>query len=228
MSHTFRSLLAGALLVCVSVKSAAAEVVYDNIVNDLNFDLNIGTQEAGDEVFLDGTARWLSEFTFEYWGTNTLSPTEFVGDVQARIRFYLNNGPALPDVENALTPGTILFDTGFFAIDPSSRATLTFTNFTAGMVVPLEVQLPDSFTWSIEFSGLDATDTAGVTVYSPPTVGNNFDDYWVFDGSAWMLQTNVVSMDFAARISAVPEPSTVLLGLCGGLLALAWFRRPSV
>jgi hypothetical protein len=227
MNRSLRHVLFAALLLTVPFLTYAAEIVYDNSSNDLNFDLNPGTSEVGDEIFLDGTSRWLSEFTFEYWGSNSETPAEFAGSVEARIRFYLNDGPAYPEVEDAFLPGTIFYDTGSFLVDPTARATLTFTNFTVGTLVPLAGPLPDSFTWSVQFSGLGPNDAAGVTVYSPPTVGNNFDDYWVNDGISWTLQTNIMAMDFAARFSAelIPEPSAMFLGLCGGLLVFAVRNR---
>ncbi|MCL4178173.1 MAG: PEP-CTERM sorting domain-containing protein [Verrucomicrobia bacterium] len=227
MIHSTRSLFAGALLLALSSQfTVAAEIVYENASNDLNTNLDPGTREVGDEIILDGTARWLSEFTFEYWGTNTLSDTEFAGTVEARIRFYLNDGPPLPSIDDVLTPGTLLYDSGSFQVDPTPRATLVFTDFNLGNV-PLTQPLPDSFTWSVQFSGLGLTDTAGVTIYSPPTIGNNFDDYWVNDGVNWLLETNLVNMDFAARFAAVPEPSTLLLGLLG-LAVVSGVRRWTV
>jgi hypothetical protein len=219
MIQTLRAFLAGALL--SSLPLTAAEIVYDNSVNDLAFNLDPGAQEIGDEIFLDGTARWLSEFTFEYWGDNTLSETEFAGPVEARIRFYLNDGPPLDDVPDSSTPSTVFFDSGTFAIDPTPRATLTFTDFQTDVVLPLTVDLPDSFTWTVEFTGLGVTDTAGVTIYSPPVIGTSFDDYWVNESGTWTLQTNVVAIDFAAQFSAVPEPSALALAICGGALAFA-------
>jgi len=227
MSPAFRILLVGALLTIPLLQSAAAadaEIVYDNTLNDLSFNLDPGTQEVGDEIILDGTARWLSEFSFEYWGANSESEIEFAGPVTARIRFYLNDGPAIPDVDDAFAPSTLFFDSGTFSIDPTLRASLTFTNFVNGVDVALETPLPDSFTWSVQFSGLGLTDTAGVTIYSPPTIGNSADDYWVNDGTSWTLQTNVVSIDLAARVAAVPEPSSILLGLLG-LLTLGIGNR---
>jgi MYXO-CTERM domain-containing protein len=219
-----RGLFSGSLLLALSSSLAfTAEIVYDNSTNDLETNLDPGTQEIGDEILLDGTARWLSEFSFEYWGTNTLSDTAFAGPVEARVRFYLNDGPPLPDVERAYSPGTVIYDSGSFLVDPTPRATLIFTEFNFG-TTPLTVPLPDAFTWSVQFTGLSLTDTAGVTIYSPPTIGNNFDDYWVNDGGAWLLETNLLNMDFAARFSAVPEPSALLLGLLG-VVAVGALRR---
>jgi hypothetical protein len=215
-----------ALLLAIPFKSGAAELVFDNSSNDLEFNLDPGRSEVGDEIFLAGTSRWLSEFTFEYWGESD-DPLAFAGSVQARIRFYLNDGPAHPDLVGVFLPGTVIYDTGGFAIDPTLRATLTFTDFVTGTVVPLTGPLPYSFVWSVQFGGFGVNDAAGVTIYSPPTVGNSFSDYWVNDGATWTLQTNIVAMDFAARFSAelIPEPSAILLGLCGGLLVFAVRRR---
>jgi hypothetical protein len=210
MNRSLRHVLFAALLLTVPFLTYAAAIVYDNSSNDLNFDLDPGTSEVGDEIMLAGTERWLSEFTFEYWGSAD-DPLAFTGSVEARIRFYLNDGPAYPDAENAFLPGTVIWDTGTFAITPTERATLTFTDFVVGTTVPLTGPLPDSLTWTVQFSGFGANDAAGVTIYSPPTVGNNFDDYWVNDGVAWTLQTNIIAMDFAARLSAelIPEPSAM-------------------
>lgn len=122
MNRSLRRVLVAALLLTVPFQTYAAEIVYDNSSNDLNFDLNLGTSEVADEIFLDGTSRWLSEFTFEYWGSNTETPTEFAGSVEARIRFYLNDGPASPEVEDAFFPGTIFYDTGSFLVGPVQRA----------------------------------------------------------------------------------------------------------
>jgi hypothetical protein len=73
-------------------------------------------------------------------------------------------------------------------------------------------------TWSVQFSGMSGADSVGIDIYSPPTVGaevGDFGDYWDFSGPT--LLTNTVPMDFAAKFEAVPEPSTMILSLCGGL-----------
>jgi hypothetical protein len=172
-------------------------------------------------VHLGGTYRELAGFRFEYWGTTTSPGDTFEGDVGARIRFYYNDGPPVPDVPGSATPSTIFYDSGLFALQPTSRATFAFTNFVIGATVPLTDDLPDTFTWSIQFSGLAAGEAAGVTLYSPPTIGNSFTDYWSNDGGIWSLQTNSVPADFAAQFVAVPEPSSIVLfglGLAGVLV----------
>jgi hypothetical protein len=211
--------LAVSALLAAAFPTHAQEIVFDNTTNDLNQNLDADGNEIGDEVILQGTARQLYEFSFEYWGSTTPTGGEtFTGNVEARVRFYLNDGPPAPDVPGSAMPSTVIFESSLFSLDPTPRSTVIFTNFLLGAVVPLTDELPDTFTWSIEFSGLGDGEAAGVTLYSPPTVGNSYTDYWVNDGTSWTLQTNSVPVDFAARFIAVPEPSTFLLfgfGLVG-------------
>jgi hypothetical protein len=70
-------------------------------------------------------------------------------------------------------------------------------------------------------------DTVGLDIYGPPTVGSSLNDYWQFSGGTWNLMTNTLPMNFAAlfQAGAVPEPSTVLLGIVGGLSLLVVVGR---
>ena len=204
--------------------SLQAAVIYANSTNDLVTRLNPGTTEVGDQIKLAGTERMLTSFSFEFWGTNTASPTSFAGTIQARVRFYENNGAPF---NGYLAPGTNFFDSGWFSVlSPTERSTFIFTagsDFPSwGLFIPA-----DEMTWSVEFSGMGGTDSVGVDLYSPPTVGQNYDDYWSYSGSSWTLQTNsVATMSFGAYMEAVvPEPSTVTLSIMGGLGMLLLTRR---
>jgi len=202
------------------------EVIYDNSINDLLYRFNPGLWEVGDEIILGGGARTITNFTFEYWGENTARP-EFSGYVQARVRFYENDG--VPSSSGYPAPGTVLFDSDWFSVGPTPRATLVFDDFVTGTLVPLTNSVPDSFTWTVQFTGLGPDDLAGVDIYSPPTVGNSYPDYWQFaPGSGWLLLTNAVPMDFAARFEAVPEPSIQVMVVLGATMLAGgrcWFRR---
>ena len=204
--------------------SLQAAVIYANSTNDLVTRFNPGTTEVGDQIMLAGTERMLTSFSFEFWGTNTANPTSFAGTIQARVRFYENNGDPF---NGYLAPGTNFFDSGWFSVlSPTERSTFIFTagsDFPSwGLFIPA-----DEMTWSVEFSGMGGTDSVGVDLYSPPTVGQNYDDYWSYSGSSWTLQTNsVATMSFGAYMEAVvPEPSTVTLSIMGGLGMLLLTRR---
>jgi len=227
-------LLISALMIGVS---ASAATIYDNSVNDRN--LRFGpTTQFGDEIVLGGppTARFLTNFSFEFWALNggTLDPNGFSPAASARIRFYLNDGAVgQPTFNGYATPGTVFYDSGTFLLEtPTDRSTFIFT---AGLDFPVGgLYMPvvnNTMTWTVQFSGLDVNDTAGLDVYSPPAVGSSFADYWEFSGGSWALKTNSiggvpVNMSFAARFEAtVPEPSTVVFGVMGGLGLLVFGRR---
>jgi hypothetical protein len=220
------SLIVG--LLCLGcVWPLGATTIFDNSVNDLVTRFDPRTNEVGDEILLAGTDRYLSAFSFEFWGTNTASPTSFAGDVEARVRFYENNGTLF---HGYATPGTMFFDSGWFSVpSPTERSTFVFTE---GSDFPAGGQfIPDSITnmtWSVQFEGLDATDSAGVDIYSPPVAGGDYPDYWEYDGGGWRLLTNTVPMNFAARMdahAAIPEPSSLALSLVVGLGLLTMVRR---
>jgi hypothetical protein len=210
-----------------------ANYIYDNSVNDLLTRFDPGSLEVGDEIVLAGTNRDLLSFSFEFWGTNTTGALTYSGKPQARIRFYLNDGPA---TNGYAAPGTLFFDSSWISIVPPDKSTtprstliLSGTDFSTEAAVPLENPMPvvSSFTWSVQFTSLGKTDRVGVDLYSPPVVGQDWADYWENTIMGWTLKTNSVAMDFAARLDAVPEPSAALLAALGGLGLLIFLRRRS-
>ena len=65
--------------------------------------------------------------------------------------------------------------------------------------------------------------------YGPPTTGNSFNDFWEKTGATWGTQVlpGGVLSDFAARLTAVPEPSALAvsaLALVAGA-GLAGYRK---
>ena len=183
------------------------QLVYDNSVNDLLYRFDPGLVEVGDEIILGGVSRHLSRFSFEFWGANSTGG-DFEGNVQARVRFYRNDGPL--SVAGFATPGTVIFDSGSFAIPALAQATLVFEDFQVDAVVPLVEELPPALTWTVQFSGLSPNDSAGLDLYSPPVVGESYRDYWELDGGQWRLKsTAVAAIDFAARFEAVSRGVTV-------------------
>src|ERR1051325_1163104 len=82
------------------------DTIYDNSANATGGVLILtNSTEVGDEIVLSSTnfSRYLLEFRFEVYGTNTTGAQAFGGSVQADVRFYLNNGP---NSGNGPSPGT--------------------------------------------------------------------------------------------------------------------------
>lgn len=187
-----------------------ADVVYNNSTNDLGIRFNIGTAEVGDEIVLAGTYRLITNFVFQYWGEN------FSGNETARVRFYANDGTNAPAGTNIFVPNTLLYDSGTFSVGATPRSTLIFDQSTlnGGVLVP------DSFTWSVQFFGVESGESAGVDLYSPPTVGGNYLEFWENAGSFdWQYRSIIfngtnVPANFGAFIEAtVPEPSALSIAM---------------
>jgi hypothetical protein len=90
------------------------------------------------------------------------------------------------------------------------------------------ITLPDTFTWTVQFSNLAAGQTGGLLLYGPPSSGSSFDDFWQKDGlgnwSLMRINGGATLANFAAQVTAVPEPGVFALGAFGALV-LAAFRR---
>jgi len=221
----------GLLCLGLTFPAGAVDTIYDNSASDLGVRLDSGTAVVGDEINLAGTSRWLTQFDFEYWGTNTANPSAFAGSVTADVKIYLNDGTPF---HGYATPGTVLFDSGWFGgFGPTARSTIVFTAGAGSDFGPSGLFLPSSdITWSVQFQGMGTTDSLGVDIYNPPAVGSSAPDYWQNSGSGWVLLTNTVPMNFASRMFAsanpVPEPSPVPLTMLGGFAAWAaarWTRK---
>src|SRR5262249_17229508 len=111
--------------IVTAAPQAGADTIYDNSKNDLLTRFNPGNFEVGDEIQLVRSARYLTNFAFEFWGENPNSPDLFAGTVEARVRFYQNDGP---EFHGYPTPGSVFYDSGWFTIErPTPRNTLQFT-----------------------------------------------------------------------------------------------------
>jgi hypothetical protein len=180
-------------------RPCGADLIYDNSRNDLSTRFSPGTNEVGDEIVMTttNTSRYVTNFSFEYYGTN------FSGNEQARLRFYRNDGTN--STSGPPVPFTIIYDSGFFPIGAPPRATLIFTHANS----QLNVLVPDDFTWSVQFRGIDPGENidVGVDLYSPPTVGANYDDYWDNGADGWQLKSiPSLAVNFAARVQASAQP----------------------
>lgn len=126
------------------------------------------------------------------------------GNAMADLRFYVNNGPL---VDGYASPGSILYDSGPFSIGPYSfGSTAVFNESDLGG----EIVVPQyGLTWTVTFSGLVGNENAGLALFSAPTVGTNYGDAWVNNGSGWELvvPTNGVppTLDFGAIVDGSAE-----------------------
>jgi hypothetical protein len=152
------------------------------------------------------------------------------------VRWYLNNGPN--NASGFATPGTKVYDSGPNQIFPTTRATLDFSTTTGDFPTrPAPgtngwLVTSPQLTFTVQFAGMGAGDNVGVDLYSPPTVGSMYTDYWQNNGTAanpsWVLLEDAsvnVDMGQVWMGTAVPEPSTLALSLVGGLGLLVAVRR---
>ena len=212
--------------ICLSTLSVLGDVVYDNTTNKLNqvyapgVDSSGNGIEFGDQIILGGdpALRTLNSFTFEYF-LNQSS-----GNERITFSLYNNDGPVVPTNPSAHAPGSLIFSFGTDSIglsgpnhDGADGSTLQYT-------APPGIILPENFTWVVQFSGIDPGEVAGLELYNPPAVGNGFDDFWQKNPATglWDLtvNTNGIPMSFGARVDAVPEASSLALGMLAGTLWL--------
>jgi hypothetical protein len=204
-------------------------VLFNNTTNDLVTRFNPGSTQVGNEIILaNNTLGLLTDFSFEYWGVNTLSPNNaaFAGPVSVEVRMFKNDGPAFNGYP---TPGTRFFDSTPILLSsinagPTPRGTIAFGSLLGDF--PLQgLTLPSSdITWTVQFTGMAPSDSVGLDLYYPPTVGQSYADYWSYNGISWTLQTNSISPTSFGAYFAVPEPSSLAISLLGGLGVLALVR----
>ena len=232
-------------VVAVASFARAQVAVYDGITtpSGVQFPLS-NSVVVGQQVYMDpgllAANPYLSSFSFAYYSTNV----GWSGAVTADIQFFLNNGSAFNGYS---TPGTLIYQTGIFSL-PNPQQTfstngvkltfawqdiyLNYDSFTGvGAATPLNsVTLPSSFTVVYNIAGLLGGDTLALPVYYPPSVGTNYNDYWVKNGSNWELVTNTAGgvsfgLQFNNTASPTPEPSTLAMGALGMVLMAHLMKR---
>lgn len=206
--HSGKMVAIVAALTVLSV-SALAEIVYDNTLNNLGSYIPSPTTEFGDQITLSTatSSRLLTNFKFDYY----LAPTAS-GNESLTFKLYANDGPnGTPQTD--LTAGktwSVSLAPGFNNVD-----------FGFDQTGPFKVSLPETFTWSVLFAGVEGQEHAGLLMFDPPTVGTSFSDFWEKqpDGSWKTMQVLGAAVNFSAQVTAVPELGTLQYGLMGGL---AW------
>ena len=99
------------------------------------------------------------------------------------------------------TPGTLLFTS-----DPITLS----EGYKTYQVDGINVELPDTVTWTVEFTGvtgneLNVGNRAALVLSGTDVVGSSYDDFWQKDASGWMLYqtgSSTETDDFAAKLFA--------------------------
>lgn len=194
--------LALALLGMLSAKGQVP--IYANDVNDLTTRFWPGTNEIGNQILFGDRVRWVTDASFEFFCVSNSATGPNV-----RYRYYLNDGT---NFNGYATPGTMLYDSGWFGPLPvTDRSTVNYSYTTGDFPKYTGLWLGDSngvpynsITWTAQFD----QDGCGLDVYSPPVMGYSYPDYWWFEDGQWYLKrnTNGVSLRFASKISAIGAP----------------------
>ena len=211
-----------AATVLMGASASAQEVIYQNSTGGLNVVSDQGSAEIGDMVSFAGSARTLTEFSFDYYISPTASGNEAF---QVFIRTMDGAGGF---------PGSVIYDSGLLG---TSLITSGLDNgFGRFVAQGLSLDVPENVTWSVAFSGFEAGE-GGLRFAGDAEVGmsprfdsgtfgaSGTDFYFRMGTEGWevLTQGDLVE-NFAASFTAVPEPSTWAL-LIGGLATFGFMRR---
>jgi len=223
-------------------KAQTTTTLYDNAstsqVGNYVFG-NGGNEEVGNEIVLAGGPQAdITSFTFQFFFAGSGTPT---GSPAVTLNFYNNNGPLLSGFSgNATEPGASLYSQSF-SLTAFTGASVGIGTAQATLTFSPNVVVNQDFTWTVTFSGVTAGESAGLSIFNGsatsasgaplPATGNNYNDAWVNTGTSasptWSLtqssSVNNPGLQFGASAVgyAVPEPSTIALGIigAGGFLA---------
>src|SRR4051812_36523714 len=186
-----------AIQVITSVLSAS-EIIYDNTSSFLGTYATERT-EYGDQLDLAGTARVLTEIDFSYYAHIVPDGTQVM-----KVRLY-SNEMTYDFFRNQ--PSMILYESDFIPIQ------LGQNGYNSVAITNLQVELPrNTVTFTIEFQGIKSNEVAGLLLYSPPTIGFSFNEFWARRGIGdwapirFSLTDLSLKANAAVRLIALPGP----------------------
>lgn len=225
------------ILLCLAAILPLLHVRADSVIYDTSGTYNTNVfpisngEEIGNQITLSPNTWSMTSFQIEYYSTNILQPAK----VGVDLRFYMNNGVA---VNGAATPGTVFYDSGWnygltagplgdtIAYESSDLYQNALLNLPAGFL------LPDTFTFTLTFTNLDANNTVSLPLANSPAnqPATSFGTYWLNSSGQWALLTNSAPANFVTVINgtSVPEPAASYLGALGVLALLTtcrWARQ---
>ncbi len=189
------------VLLAIPFLGMAQEAIFRNIAGATNFFIP-SLLEIGDEITLAGTNRSVTEISIYY--ISDITTTQ--GDEQMVVRFYANDG-------SGGAPGTLLWESSPIPVRPRPVSPDRAGWFVQRVVVP-NVTVPDSFTWTVQFSGVTNVvgDRVGLHFFGPPEIGSSADEFWFKDASNnWQRNTGTGTppyRSFGATIWAGGFPTT--------------------
>jgi PKD repeat protein len=169
--------------VSATVEDFAFEFVYRN---DAEFssspEFYPSPAEFGDEIVLGGTNRFLQHLELLYYGDLAELNAAEREIASGKVRIYRNDGIKLS--EYFTMPGTVIWESADFKLKDG---------YTWKLLDDINVEVPDSFTWTIEFSGLPQIPgkQAGIVfahsnTHSAEDIGYSFDDFWQKADATWL------------------------------------------
>jgi archaellum component FlaF (FlaF/FlaG flagellin family) len=217
MSKTTKigAVLAGSVMLAASSAVAQSTFYQNNTANAQSSYTPAAGTEFGNEIPTAPieTDVTINSLTYEYSGAAA----------NVDLKIYLNNGALInPGFPNTAAPGTLLYDSGTFALPGSVSGQTVSYGGTGANSLNVVIPAGQNFTWTVTFTG--AAGSVGLDFYGPPSVGGAFNSILQTSGAGWQLIQNPGGIStFGAVITGVPEPTTyALAGL--GLAALAFTR----
>ena len=207
--------MASAGLCGLRVSGQVPEVAYSNTQN-YEGSFYQSQNEFGDQIWLTGTPnnQVLQTLKVEYYLSHNAS-----GNEQAIIDVCANDGASG-------APGTLLYN------GASNPISLIKGNDNTMVVDAINVGVPTSITYTVQFTGVETGEQIGLVFYGTPEIGASTDDIWEKINGVWTTERfgpDTIANFGSLAMTVVPEPTTLVYGLLAGVAWLGGriYRRRS-